>query len=109
MRAYGKIRREELGDQERERVNTAHRANPEARRDREGRRRAAKREVYVENVHPLVLLELHDGVCGICGEDVDPLDFHVDHIDPLGDGGEHSYANTQPAHPACNIAKGMRN
>lgn len=61
---------------------------------------------YVEDVHPLVRLELDDGQCGICGEDVDPTDFHVDHIVPLSRGGEHSYANTQTAHPKCNQRKG---
>ena len=53
----------------------------------------------------LLFLELADGVCGICGEDVDPTNYHVDHIVPISRGGEHSYANTQPAHPACNQRK----
>jgi 5-methylcytosine-specific restriction endonuclease McrA len=61
--------------------------------------------VYVERVARLVVLELHDGVCGVCGEDVDPFDYHVDHVDPISEGGEHSYANTQPTHPACNRRK----
>lgn len=53
----------------------------------------------------LVVLEMDDRVCGICGEDVDPFDFHVDHIIPLAEGGEHSYANVQVAHPSCNTSK----
>lgn len=65
-------------------------------------------DAFVEYVHPLVVLELHDGMCGICGDDVDPSDFHVDHIEPLAKGGEHSYLNTQPAHPRCNMSKGAR-
>jgi 5-methylcytosine-specific restriction endonuclease McrA len=68
-------------------------------------RDARKLENYVEDVHRLVVLERADGICGICGEDVDPLNFHVDHIEPLARGGEHSYANTQPAHPPCNQRK----
>lgn len=71
-------------------------------------RSAARRARCVDVVHPLVVLELHDGVCGICGEDVDPLDFHVDHIVQLVHGGEHSYENTQPACPPCNLAKNGR-
>jgi 5-methylcytosine-specific restriction endonuclease McrA len=67
-----------------------------------------KRDAFVEDVVPLVVLERHDGTCGICGEDVDPLDFHVDHIWPLARGGEHSYQNTQPAHPDCNQRKGVK-
>jgi 5-methylcytosine-specific restriction endonuclease McrA len=69
------------------------------------RRRAWKRDAFVEDVHELVVLEMDDGVCGICGEDVDPFDFHVDHVIPLAKGGEHSYANVQTAHPACNVRK----
>lgn len=71
-------------------------------------RRARKREAFIEYVHPLVVLELGDGVCGICGEDVDPAAFEVDHIEPLSLGGEHSYGNTQPAHRRCNTRKGNR-
>lgn len=84
--------------------------NPEKRREQarrlEARRRARKRGAAAEYVDSLVLLELHDGVCGICGEDVDPLAFEVDHVVPLARGGAHSYANTQPAHPVCNRRKG---
>lgn len=61
----------------------------------------------VELVHAVVL-ERADGICGVCGEDVDPLHFDVDHVVPLAHGGEHSYANTQPAHPSCNRSKGDR-
>jgi 5-methylcytosine-specific restriction endonuclease McrA len=66
---------------------------------------ARQYRAYVEDVHPLVVLERDDGVCGICGEDVDPQNYHVDHIVPLAKGGEHSYRNTQAAHPACNMKK----
>lgn len=57
----------------------------------------------VEHVDRLVLLERDDGVCGICGDDVDPLDYH--HVVALVNGGEHSYANTRVAHPLCNARK----
>lgn len=59
----------------------------------------------IDQVHPLVVLELDDGLCGICGEDVDPMDFQVDHLIPRLKGGEHSYANTQVAHRRCNELK----
>lgn len=74
-------------------------------RRNEAARRARKLDQFVEQVDALLVLELCDGVCGICEEDVDPLDFHVDHIIPLARGGDHSYANTQPAHPVCNLRK----
>lgn len=48
----------------------------------------------------------HNGICGICGVAVDPIDFHVDHIIPVARGGCTTYKNSQPAHPACNYAKG---
>ena len=81
----------------------------EARRRHEARRRARKlRATYIEHVDPLVVLELYDGVCGICGEDVDPFDYHVDHIVPLSKGGFHSLTNSQPAHPSCNLRKGSK-
>ena len=69
------------------------------------RRRARKKAQFVEDVDPQVLYERDKGICGICHEPVDPKNFHVDHVHPLAKGGEHSYANTQVAHPACNCAK----
>lgn len=67
--------------------------------------RAKQQGCFVERVSSLVVLELDDGVCGICGEDVDPFSFDVDHVIPTSRGGEHSYANTQVAHRACNQHK----
>jgi 5-methylcytosine-specific restriction endonuclease McrA len=81
-------------------------ANRQRCTDRENARRAQKLAQYVEHVDRLVVLERDDGVCGICSLDVDPLSFHVDHVVPLARGGEHSYANTQIAHPVCNVCKG---
>lgn len=81
------------------------RANPERVAIRSAKRRARKNAGIVEEVVPLVVLELDDGVCGICHEDVDPTDFHVDHVVPLSAGGDHCYANVQVAHPDCNLRK----
>lgn len=86
---------------------TYHQDNPEVARRASAVRRARKKNAeVVEHVEPLVVLERDDGVCGICGHDVDPMNYHVDHIVPLSVGGEHSYANTQTAHPNCNRRKG---
>ena len=88
-------------------------ANPERYR-KTGRKSSALRRARksgaarTEHVDSLVVLESHNYICEICGESVDPLDFHVDHIVPLSRGGDHSYANTQPAHPFCNISKGSK-
>lgn len=75
---------------------------------RQQKRRAHLVSAFIEDVNHADLLEMADGVCGICGEDVDPHHFHVDHIVPLSRGGEHSYANTQVAHPSCNLRKMTR-
>jgi len=61
-----------------------------------------------ERVDPSVVLASHGAVCGICDEAVDPLNFHVDHIVPLSRGGDHTYVNSQPAHPRCNSRKGNK-
>ena len=76
--------------------------------DRESRRRAQRRLTTIEPIDSLVLLERNDGVCGLCGLDVDPLNYHIDHIVPLSLGGAHTYLNTQVAHPVCNLRKGNR-
>lgn len=80
-------------------------ANRQRRASRQAERRARLRGALVEPVDRLTLFELHGGICGICQTPVDRRDFHVDHIVPLSRGGEHSYANTQPTHPACNLRK----
>lgn len=66
--------------------------------------RARKRDAFVEHVDPMVVFERDAGVCGICGVPIVGA-FHVDHIVPLARGGEHSYANSQAAHPSCNSSK----
>lgn len=77
----------------------------ERSRHRNHARRARMTGAYCERVDRLVVLEADDGICGICGTDVDPLDFHVDHIVPIACGGAHAYWNVQVAHPACNVRK----
>lgn len=82
--------------------------NQDRRHANETARRARKRAAFVEKVFRQKLFERDQGICGICGQPVDPKRYHVDHIVPLIKGGEHSYANTQIAHPRCNSAKGAR-
>lgn len=98
--------REENRDRHRELQDRWSAENPEAARVYQGIAAARKSGVrIVESVHPLVVLELDDGACGICGDDVDPDDFEIDHIIPRSKGGEHSYANVQVAHASCNLRK----
>lgn len=92
-------------------ANRRVRQRPEARAAHASRqqvRRAAKRGNAGEYVDRLVVLARGLGRCGICLEPVEPADFHVDHVVPLAAGGAHTYANTQPAHPGCNLRKGAR-
>lgn len=82
-------------------------ANRDVIRDAVSNYRARRLDSLVEHVDRLILYERDDGICGICQKPVG-LDFHVDHVVPLSRGGAHSYANTQIAHPSCNISKGAR-
>lgn len=68
--------------------------------------------LIVEEVLFSVVVERAAGACGICSQSVDltlaarhPLSATIDHIIPFTAGGEHSYANTQLAHWACNSGK----
>lgn len=45
-----------------------------------------------------------NGICGICGESANYMNWHMDHIIPLGPG-KHSYENVRVTHPKCNAAK----
>lgn len=68
-------------------------------------------EAFVEDVDPQAVWERNRGVCGICGEGVQPPggeEFTIDHIVSLRNGGEHSYANVQSAHRRCNSRKGSQ-
>lgn len=80
----------------------------EQKRKYSAARRAKKRDQFVEDVLPSVVFERDGGICQLCNSPVDPDSFHVDHIYPLSKGGEHSYANTQLAHPSCNMSKNAK-
>jgi 5-methylcytosine-specific restriction endonuclease McrA len=83
-------------------------SNPTKSREQDQVRRARKRSAFIEYVDAQVVFERDEGICGICGNPVDHNDYHIDHIIPLARDGEHSYANTQVAHPACNHMKNCR-
>lgn len=108
LRRDAVARYERNSDERKEGVRRYRREHPERVRVWQDNRRARKLQVQVESVSRLVVLERDDGICGICGGDVDPFAFHVDHVVPLSRGGEHSYANVQVAHPQCNMRKHTR-
>lgn len=91
------------------------RMNPEKAAAINHRRRALKRDAFVENVDISVVLERSGWKCGICGEEIpkdavfpDSLYRSLDHIVPLSKGGKHEYGNVQAAHYGCNAAKSDR-
>ena len=85
-------------------------ANPEKAaangRKAASRRRALKRDAFVEHVDPFVVFDRDDGRCGLCNELVPRDRFDVDHVIPLALGGEHSYENVRLAHVSCNRRRG---
>jgi len=79
------------------------------------RRAIAAKAPLVENVRVERLAERDKNTCHLCGERVDlSIRFPdkqsptVDHLVPIGLGGEHTYANTSLAHLGCNLAKGTK-
>jgi 5-methylcytosine-specific restriction endonuclease McrA len=84
------------------------RAHPQKVSSWNADRRAMKKGQFVERVFRSVVFRRDAGICGICGLVVDPDNWHLDHVIPLAQGGEHSYVNTQVSHPACNIKKGAK-
>lgn len=71
-------------------------------------RRARKRDALVEVVHRSVVWERDEGVCHICQHPADESNWHLEHVIPLAQGGEHSYGNVAVSHPKCNLRKGSR-
>lgn len=83
-------------------------ARAQARADYKARRRGT----FVERVDRRIVFARDRWTCGICGgaladgsDRLDPRAPQIDHIVPLAKGGEHSYANIQAAHRACNRQK----
>lgn len=80
------------------------------------RRRALLKAQFVEDVSLAVLYERDQGRCGVCHRKVmkpgglkrGPLMASIDHIVPISEGGEHSYANTRLTHYRCNLARSNR-
>lgn len=70
------------------------------------KRRAIKKQVFVEAVDPIVVFKRDNGICGICRRKVLPSGaWEIDHVIPISKGGEHSYANVQLSHRVCNRSK----
>lgn len=79
------------------------------------RRRAIKRDAYVEDVSRQKIFERDRWRCRLCNQKVaadqvapHPLAPVLDHIIPLARGGTHEAANVQCAHFLCNSVKSDR-
>jgi 5-methylcytosine-specific restriction endonuclease McrA len=70
-----------------------------------------KRRTRPAGLNPMqrrAIYERDNGRCGICGNNVDPVDFHIDHIHPISKGGTDDPENLQCSHPHCNTRKAAR-
>lgn len=85
----------------------------DAKRISRATRKARQRGAQVEPVNPIKVFERDGWRCHLCGGKTikskrgtyHPKAPELDHIVPIGRGGEHSYRNTACAHRACNHAK----
>lgn len=71
-------------------------------------RRARLRAVFCEKIDRLSIFERDKGICHICGKNVDPNYWDLDHVIPLSKGGAHTQFNVAVSHPFCNRSKGDR-
>jgi Restriction endonuclease len=75
----------------------------------DAKKRARKRDAFVERVDRMRVFQQHKGICGICRRKITARQkWHVDHVFPLARGGTHTYDNAQPAHDKCNLSKGAK-
>ena len=81
----------------------------------EYKRKARKRDAFVEVVEWAEVMGRGKWTCHLCNESIpreakwpDPMFGTVDHVIPLAEGGQHSYANCKPAHLRCNCSKGSK-
>ena len=96
-------------EKERERCRIWDKQNQQMVADRQGRRRARKKNLTVEMFSRIEIFERDQWVCQLCNKNVDstlkypnPLSSSLDHIIPISRNGTHERKNTQLAHLICN-------
>lgn len=92
----------------REKMRNYAREHPEQFLEYSSQRRAMKRGATIERVYRRIVFDRDHGVCGLCGNFVDPERWALDHVMPLIRGGEHCYDNVIVSHPLCNLKKGSK-
>lgn len=63
---------------------------------------------YVRIASPAFRAWIHGrdrGICGICGTPVALAECHVDHIRPVGEGGNNDVTNLRITHARCNLRR----
>ena len=68
---------------------------------------SADRKTIAQHLRDRVI-ERDGLVCGLCGDDVEEGDMHIDHVRPVSKGGKNELGNLQVAHARCNLRKGNR-
>lgn len=72
------------------------------------RRRARKANVPTDTHTRAQVFERDGGVCQICTAELDPKNWHEDHVIPISLGGPDTLDNCQATCPGCNLRKGAR-
>lgn len=86
--------------------------NKRNHKEQKDKRRAVKKNAFVQRVNRKDIYLRDKGKCGICGKRIDLkikyphlLSLTIDHIIPLACGGTHEPKNVQIAHFICNSKK----
>lgn len=68
------------------------------------RRKANKRNAFIENIDRESLYSAYHGLCYLCWQ-LAGADWHLEHIVPLSRGGKHCYENVAVSCASCNLKK----
>ena len=72
-------------------------------------RKHSDRKRKLRNLHLPTLFDLQQGICALCGLDMQHLWFaDLDHFAPKGDGGSDELGNLSAMHSGCNRHKSSR-
>lgn len=71
-------------------------------------RRARQRGGRYEAISLRELIQRDHGICHLCGGGESADSWSMDHLKPVSQGGEHTWANVKLAHRLCNVRRGTR-